>query len=40
VYQPSKLPLREFEAARISIARVNHCATCRKKRRPRDVENH
>lgn len=28
VYRKSTLPLREFEAARITIARVNDCAIC------------
>lgn len=28
VYQKSTLPLREFEAARITIARVNDCGIC------------
>ena len=28
VYKKSSLPLREFEAARISIARVNDCNIC------------
>ena len=28
VYRKSTLPLREFEAARITVARVNQCAIC------------
>jgi alkylhydroperoxidase family enzyme len=28
VYRKSTLPLREFEAARITIARVNDCSIC------------
>src|ERR1700722_8974343 len=28
VYRKSTLPLREFEAARITIARVNNCSIC------------
>jgi len=32
VYKRSKLPLREFEAARISIARINDCTICRTMR--------
>ncbi len=34
VYHRSTLPLREFEAARITIARVNDCNICRTLRTP------
>ena len=37
VYASSVLPLREFEAARISIARVNDCNVCLNWRSARDV---
>jgi alkylhydroperoxidase family enzyme len=37
VYHRSTLPLREFEAARITIARVNDCALCLNWRTARDV---
>ncbi len=37
VYQNSKLSLREFEAARITIARINDCAMCLDWRTARDV---
>ncbi len=32
VYNKTKLPLREIEAARITIARINDCAICRTMR--------
>ena len=34
VYHRSTLPLRELEAARITVARVNDCAICRTMRSP------
>lgn len=34
VYNRSKLPLREFEAARITMARVNDCNICQTLRNP------
>lgn len=37
VYQDSTLPLREFEAARITIARINDCTICKGWRSARDV---
>ncbi len=37
VYENSKLSLREFEAARITIARINDCAMCLDWRTARDV---
>ena len=37
VYKRSTLPVREFEAARITIARVNDCQLCLGFRTPRDV---
>ncbi len=37
VYERSALPLREFEAARITLARVNRCAICTDWRTARDV---
>jgi alkylhydroperoxidase family enzyme len=37
VYHRSTLPLREFEAARTSIAAVNQCALCLDWRTARDV---
>jgi alkylhydroperoxidase family enzyme len=37
VYKRSTLPLREFEAARITIARINDCQLCLGFRTPRDV---
>jgi alkylhydroperoxidase family enzyme len=32
VYNKTKLPLRELEAARITVARINDCAICRTMR--------
>jgi alkylhydroperoxidase family enzyme len=37
VYERSSLPLREFEAARITLARINECAICTDWRTARDV---
>jgi len=37
VYERSSLPLREFEAARITLARINQCAVCTDWRTARDV---
>ncbi len=37
VYERSALSLREFEAARITIARINRCAICASWRTARDV---
>jgi alkylhydroperoxidase family enzyme len=37
VYRRSELPLREFEAARITVARINDCQLCRDWRTARDV---
>ncbi len=37
VYRRSTLALREFEAARIAVARVNDCAICATWRTARDV---
>ncbi len=37
VYRRSTLPLREFEAARITIAVINDCAVCKVWRTERDV---
>jgi alkylhydroperoxidase family enzyme len=37
VYTSSSLPLREFEAARIRIARINDCEICKGWRTARDV---
>jgi alkylhydroperoxidase family enzyme len=37
VYEKSSLSLREFEAARITMARVNQCAICLDWRTARDV---
>ncbi len=37
VYEKSTLPLREFEAARITIARVNDCQLCLGWRSGRDT---
>ena len=37
VYQKSSLSLREFEAARITMARINQCAICIGWRTARDV---
>ena len=37
VYDRSSLGLREFEAARITIARINDCALCQGFRTARDV---
>jgi alkylhydroperoxidase family enzyme len=37
VYERSTLSLREFEAARITIARINRCAICTSWRTARDV---
>jgi alkylhydroperoxidase family enzyme len=34
VYNRSQLPLREFEAARITMARINDCHICRTMRNP------
>ncbi|MCW2762285.1 MAG: carboxymuconolactone decarboxylase family protein [Marmoricola sp.] len=34
VYNRTKLPLREFEAARITIARINDCNICQTLRSP------
>src|SRR4051812_10133136 len=34
VYQRSKLPVREFEAARITMAAINDCNICRTLRTP------
>lgn len=36
VYEKSTLPLREFEAARLRIAQVNHCVICLGWRTERD----
>jgi alkylhydroperoxidase family enzyme len=37
VYEKSSLTLREFEAARITMARINQCAICLDWRTARDV---
>ena len=37
VYEHSSLSLREFEAARITMARINNCAICLDWRTARDV---
>src|SRR5271165_2066298 len=37
VYEKSSLSLREFEAARITMARINQCALCIDWRTARDV---
>src|ERR1700730_3102189 len=37
VYEKSSLSLREFEAARITMARINQCAICTGWRTARDV---
>lgn len=37
VYEHSKLPLREFEAARVRIAQINDCSLCLNWRSARDV---
>lgn len=37
VYERSSLGLREFEAARITVARINDCTLCRDFRTARDV---
>jgi alkylhydroperoxidase family enzyme len=37
VYQKSSLSLREFEAARVTMARINQCAICMGWRTARDV---
>ncbi len=37
VYDKSSLSLREFEAARITVARINDCAICKGFRTARDV---
>ena len=37
VYEHSSLSLREFEAARITVARLNDCAICTSWRTARDV---
>jgi alkylhydroperoxidase family enzyme len=37
VYEKSSLSLREFESARITMARVNQCAICTQWRTARDV---
>ncbi len=37
VYEKSSLSLREFEAARITMARINQCAICMDWRTARDV---
>jgi alkylhydroperoxidase family enzyme len=37
VYEKSSLSLREFEAARITVARINQCAICMDWRTARDV---
>jgi alkylhydroperoxidase family enzyme len=37
VYEKSSLPLREFEAARITMARINQCSICIDWRTARDV---
>ncbi len=37
VYEKSTLPLREFEAARVQIARINDCDLCLGWRSARDV---
>jgi len=37
VYEKSSLALREFEAARITLARINECAICTGWRTARDV---
>ncbi|MBA2283751.1 MAG: carboxymuconolactone decarboxylase family protein [Actinomycetota bacterium] len=38
VYEKSTLPLREFEAARVQIARINDCDLCLGWRSARDVK--
>lgn len=38
VYEHSTLPIREFEAARITIARINDCQMCLGWRSARDVD--
>lgn len=37
IYERADLPLREFEAARMAVARVNDCAICLSWRSGRDV---
>jgi alkylhydroperoxidase family enzyme len=37
VYEKSRLGIREFEAARITVARINDCAICTSWRTARDV---
>jgi alkylhydroperoxidase family enzyme len=37
VYEKSSLSLREFEAARVTMARINQCAICMDWRTARDV---
>jgi alkylhydroperoxidase family enzyme len=37
VYEKSALSLREFEAARVTVARINQCAICMDWRTARDV---
>ncbi len=37
VYESSRLSIREFEAARITVARINDCAICTNWRTARDV---
>ncbi|HEX3948116.1 MAG TPA: hypothetical protein VHW47_10445 [Acidimicrobiales bacterium] len=37
VYDRSRLSIREFEAARITVARINDCAICTNWRTARDV---
>ncbi|HEX4081442.1 MAG TPA: hypothetical protein VHX40_00645 [Acidimicrobiales bacterium] len=37
VYEKSRLSIREFEAARITVARINDCAICTNWRTARDV---
>ena len=37
IYHRSRLPLREFEAARVRIAHINDCNVCRRFRTARDM---
>lgn len=40
VYKKSRLGIREFEAARITVARINDCAFCLSWRTARDAPDH
>ncbi len=39
-YQHSKLPLREFEAARLRTAQINGCQICQSRRSARDLPSY